>query len=147
LSQQDWRDVLVWDGLADADWPSVLDARLGPLAPELPLGAGTFDTVTRVAVVNVPHYEPWIVNRWAFRTLAECAETFAGDPDDRYVLTQAVALDGLHFNLLPPDQCARLALAVSRAADELRAEFRSRVTARDRTSPITSTRFGCRCRT
>ena len=32
-SQQDWRDVLVADGLADADWPSVLDARLGPLAP------------------------------------------------------------------------------------------------------------------
>jgi hypothetical protein len=32
-SQQDWRDVLVGGGLAEADWPSVLDARLGPLAP------------------------------------------------------------------------------------------------------------------
>jgi hypothetical protein len=48
------------------------------------------------------------------------------------MLRQAVALDGLHFNLLPPDQCARLALAVERAADEARAEFRNRVTARDR---------------
>jgi hypothetical protein len=43
-----------------------------------------------------------------------------------------VALDGLHFDLLPADQCARLALAVERAADELRAEFRRRGTARDR---------------
>jgi hypothetical protein len=33
LSQQDWRDVLVGGGVANADWPSVLDARLGPLAP------------------------------------------------------------------------------------------------------------------
>ena len=33
LSQEDWRDVLVAGGLADADWPSVLDARLGPLVP------------------------------------------------------------------------------------------------------------------
>jgi predicted type IV restriction endonuclease len=33
LSKEDWRDVLVAGGLADADWPSVLDARLGPLAP------------------------------------------------------------------------------------------------------------------
>lgn len=31
MSQQDWRDVLVGGGLADADWASVLDARLGPL--------------------------------------------------------------------------------------------------------------------
>lgn len=32
LSHRDWRDVLVGGGLADADWSSVLDARLGPLA-------------------------------------------------------------------------------------------------------------------
>jgi hypothetical protein len=43
-----------------------------------------------------------------------------------------VALDGLHFDLVPADQCARLALAGERAADELRAEFRNRVTPRDR---------------
>lgn len=80
----------------------------------------------------MPQYEPWIVNRWAFRTLAERAETFVSDPDDEYKLKQAVALDGLHFDLLPADQCARLALAVERAADELRAEFRLRDTPRDR---------------
>jgi hypothetical protein len=81
-----------------------------------------------VASVSVPQYEPCIVNRWAFRTLAERAETFVSDPDDEYKLKQAVALDGLHFDLLPADQCARLALAVERAADELRAEFRLRDT-------------------
>jgi len=30
LSQLDWRDVLVAAGLADENWRSVLDARLGP---------------------------------------------------------------------------------------------------------------------
>ena len=85
-----------------------------------------------MAAVSVPHSEPWIVNRWAFRTLAERAQTFVSRPDDRYKLEQAVALDGLHFELLPADQCARLALAVERAADELRVEFRNRVAARDR---------------
>ena len=85
-----------------------------------------------MASVSVPQYEPWIVTRWAFRTLAERAETFVSDPDDEYKLKQAVALDGLHFALLPADQCARLALAVERAADELRAEFRLRDTPRDR---------------
>jgi hypothetical protein len=33
LSRQDWRDVLVGGGLGDGNWPSVLDARLGPAAP------------------------------------------------------------------------------------------------------------------
>jgi hypothetical protein len=43
--------------------------------------------------------------------LAERAQTFVSDTDD---------------------QCARLALAVERAADELRVEFRGRVAAYDR---------------
>lgn len=30
LSQRDWRDVLVGGGLANGDWPTVLDDRLGP---------------------------------------------------------------------------------------------------------------------
>ena len=33
LSQLDWRDLLVNGGLANADWPQVLDARLSPPAP------------------------------------------------------------------------------------------------------------------
>ena len=85
-----------------------------------------------MAVVRVPHNKPWIVNRWAFRTLAERAESFVGLPEDRHKLKQAVALDGLHFDLLPVDQRARLALAIEHAADELRAEFRNSVTPRDR---------------
>jgi hypothetical protein len=30
LGEQDWRDLLVSGGVANADWPGVLDARLGP---------------------------------------------------------------------------------------------------------------------
>ena len=32
IAEQDWRDLLVGAGLADGDWPAVLDARLGPPA-------------------------------------------------------------------------------------------------------------------
>ena len=64
------------------------------------------------------------------------------DPDDRYKLKQAVALDGLNFDQLPTDQCARLAVAVERAADELRAEFPTASPQATETSPIDSTRFG-----
>lgn len=31
LARSDWRDVLVRGDLADADWPTKLDAELGPL--------------------------------------------------------------------------------------------------------------------
>jgi hypothetical protein len=30
LAERDWRDVLVWSGLGDADWPERLDDELGP---------------------------------------------------------------------------------------------------------------------
>jgi hypothetical protein len=29
-SQRDWRDVLVAGGLANGDWPTILDIELGP---------------------------------------------------------------------------------------------------------------------
>jgi hypothetical protein len=32
LSTQDWRDVLVFAGLADEDWPTQLDQELGPIS-------------------------------------------------------------------------------------------------------------------
>jgi hypothetical protein len=32
MAEHDWRDLLVGAGLADGDWPAVLDARLGPPA-------------------------------------------------------------------------------------------------------------------
>ena len=31
-AEQDWRDLLVGAGLANGDWPAILDARLGPAA-------------------------------------------------------------------------------------------------------------------
>jgi hypothetical protein len=84
-----------------------------------------------VASVSIPNYEPWIVSRWAFRTLAERAQSFVSDPNDIYKLQQAVALDGLHFDLVPADQCVRLERAVDQAADGLRDEFRDRSDQRD----------------
>jgi hypothetical protein len=83
-------------------------------------------------VIGVPKYEPWLVNRWAFRTLAERAQALVTDVDDEQVLRQAVALDGIHFDLLSSEQSVRLALALERAADELRVEFRGSSDPRDR---------------
>ena len=76
-----------------------------------------------MAVVNVPHYEPWIVARWAFselmRRLAEDADT----PDDREAALAAEALDGLHFHLLHGAQQIRLARRLSLVADKYRFEI------------------------
>jgi hypothetical protein len=77
-----------------------------------------------VAVVNVPHYEPWVVARWAFRSLADRAATHLSSVGDWDVLTQAIALDGLHFDLLAGARRTRIASAVEAAADELRSELR-----------------------
>jgi hypothetical protein len=76
-----------------------------------------------MAVVAVPYNEPWKVARWAFRMLIE--KTLSGVPDeeDRYVLRQAVALDGLIFDSLDPPQATRIAQAMEVAADELRFEL------------------------
>ena len=30
IYRRDWRDVLVWAGLGQPDWPDVLDRELGP---------------------------------------------------------------------------------------------------------------------
>jgi hypothetical protein len=73
-----------------------------------------------------------VVSRWAFRALAERAEQFVNQPEDEYALRQAVALDGLHFELLPAEQSPRIARAVATAADELRLEYRDGPEARDR---------------
>lgn len=50
-----------------------------------------------------------MVARWAFQTLTDRAEALVSDADDRDTLKQAVALDGLLFDLLPVDQRARVA--------------------------------------
>lgn len=36
LVRVDWRDLLVGAGLADKDWPRVLDTELGPASPDEP---------------------------------------------------------------------------------------------------------------
>jgi hypothetical protein len=85
-----------------------------------------------VAVVQVPNYEPWIVARWAFRALAERTTTLADTPEDEAQIRQSVALDGLHFNLMEPDQRTRIAIATAAAADQLRSEYRDGSDPRDR---------------
>ena len=78
-----------------------------------------------MAVISILGYEPWLVNRWAFRTLAERAQAFVDDADTEYSIQQAVALDGLHFELLPTEQVTRLAIALDQAAEQLRTEYRN----------------------
>jgi hypothetical protein len=76
-----------------------------------------------MAAVSIPHNEPWIVARWAFSRLLERTALFVHSGDDRYVLKQAVALDGLHFDLLEVEQATRIAKSMELAADEIRAEL------------------------
>ncbi len=76
-----------------------------------------------MAVVSVPHNDPWIVARWAFRRLLERAASGLSQEEDKYQLEQAIALDGLHFDLLEGSQAQRLAQAMGVAADELREEL------------------------
>jgi hypothetical protein len=75
-----------------------------------------------MAAVSIPHHDPWIVARWAFRRLLERAATLSGE-EDKSALEQAVALDGLHFDLLEGEQARRVALAVQAAADQLRLDL------------------------
>ncbi|MBN2176098.1 MAG: hypothetical protein JW722_00395 [Demequinaceae bacterium] len=73
-----------------------------------------------MAVVSVPGSEPWVVARWAFRLLADSASPLLTDAADKYILEQAVALDGLLFDLLDAEQAQRLASALESAATDLR---------------------------
>jgi hypothetical protein len=66
------------------------------------------------------------------RALMERAVELAETDEDRAALNEAVALDGLHFDLLPPEQTLRLARTVQRAADQLGPEVRLGAEERDR---------------
>ena len=66
------------------------------------------------------------------RSLLERASALVDNETDRYTLVQAVALDGLNFTLLPPDEVSRIALAVGTAAEQLRLEHRDGPEERDR---------------
>jgi hypothetical protein len=76
-----------------------------------------------MAVIVVPHNEPKIVARWAFRTLLERLASELEDEGDRYAVRQAIALDGLHFARLDGDRAVRLAVRLAKVADELRLEL------------------------
>lgn len=75
-----------------------------------------------MAAVNIPHYPPWIVARWAFKSLLSRAMTEVSQ-EDAEVLTRAIALDGLHFDLLEEDRVCRLAAALDSAARQIRSEL------------------------
>ena len=77
-----------------------------------------------MAVIVVPHYEPIKLARWAYRGLLERLADATDDEADNYIVRQAIALDGLNFDLLDSrDQAARLAERLARIADELRLEL------------------------
>jgi len=66
------------------------------------------------------------------RLLLERGSSFVDSESDRYTLVQAIALDGLHFPLLPPDEGRRIAIAVRTAAEQLPLEHRNGPEERDR---------------
>jgi hypothetical protein len=76
-----------------------------------------------MAVIVVPHYEPTKLARWAYRSLLERLAAVTDDAADNYTVRQAIALDGLNFDLLDRDQAVRLAQRLARIADELRLEL------------------------
>ena len=62
----------------------------------------------------MPGYDPWKVANWAFRELADRAQSLLAASEDRNALAQAQALNGLHFDTLNREQAARLAHALVR---------------------------------
>jgi hypothetical protein len=77
-----------------------------------------------MAVIVVPHYEPTKLARWAYRGLLERLAAATDNEGDNYIVRQAIALDGLHFDLLDDrDQAVRLAERLAKVADELRLEL------------------------
>ena len=76
-----------------------------------------------MAVVNVPHYEPWIVARWAFSELMRRLADDAEVTEDADAAIAAAALDGLHFHLMGAEQQCRLARRLSKVCDQYRLEI------------------------
>ncbi len=78
-----------------------------------------------MACVSVDDRTSWVVARWAFRTLVARAAT-TGESADAQALHIAVALDGLHLDLLEAGQQARLRRALHGAAQSLRTDLAGR---------------------
>jgi hypothetical protein len=76
-----------------------------------------------MAVISLPYSEPRILARWAFRSLLERLLSQLDNDADAATVRRSLALDGLHFELLPQDQSARLARELGRVADDLRLEL------------------------
>jgi hypothetical protein len=85
-----------------------------------------------MATLQMAHCEPWVVNRWALRTLFGRAETLVSDLHDVYAFRQGLEHDGLDLEEKHTDQRLRLARAIAQAADELRVEYRHSEDPRDR---------------
>jgi hypothetical protein len=96
--------------------------------------------VRSLAVICVPQQSPVKLSRWAFRLLLEPAAAEFADHhnarddglerrSDEFILRQAMALDGLNFDLLAEEdhgQAVRIAEVVARHAAALRLELRRR---------------------
>lgn len=62
----------------------------------------------------------WGVARWAFcGYLAHAREEVQGDSELEFCIDQAMALDGLHFNLLGDSVAGRLVPVLRRVADDV----------------------------
>jgi hypothetical protein len=79
-----------------------------------------------MAVVAIPHNPPWVVARWAFREVLERLEVSLELEQDKYLVRQAIALDGLIFDLLEEETASRLARRLAIVADELRSDVLER---------------------
>jgi hypothetical protein len=96
--------------------------------------------VRSLAVICIPQQSPVKLSRWAFRLLLEPAAAEFADHhnarddglerrSDEFILRQAMALDGLNFDLLAEEdhgQAVRIAEVVARHAAALRLELRRR---------------------
>ena len=85
-----------------------------------------------MAALQIANCEPWVVNRWALRTLLGRAETMVTELHDVYAFRRAIELDALVFEEKEAEQRVRLARAIAQAADELRGELRDSDDPRDR---------------
>jgi hypothetical protein len=76
-----------------------------------------------MAVISIPGQEPQKLQNQTLRILCERAKEHLADGEDRYLLDQASALNGLHFELVEAGRRARMAAALVAAAVDYRAEL------------------------
>jgi hypothetical protein len=74
-----------------------------------------------MGVVAVSKDQQWFAPRWAFNSmLAGAIQNSAGSDELSYVFEQAMALDGLHFELLEPRLVSLVRNALAKAANAAR---------------------------